>query len=150
MKSKCNHRQCCIHAVYQKCCLRVQLRLSLTELDRRFSFIAQGKTYHGEAINPKSLSLWEMMTRTGRVRSAILQSRLMQRCVLWKWSLLRAYLICCFLNGHAEPLDIPLIEEQPDQCARSGYNIRPMHAGCFDLSFSGVANPGRQSLHLKH
>ncbi|CAK0780840.1 hypothetical protein CVIRNUC_005193 [Coccomyxa viridis] len=42
------------------------LRLSLTELDRRFSFIAQGKTYHGEAINPKSLSLWEMMTHTGR------------------------------------------------------------------------------------
>ena len=56
--------------------LRMQLRLSLTELDRRFSFIAQGKTYHGEAINPKSLSLWEKMTCTGRVRSATLQSRL--------------------------------------------------------------------------
>ena len=54
----------------------MQLRLSLTELDRRFSFIAQGKTYHGEAINPKSLSLWEKMTCTGRVRSATLQSRL--------------------------------------------------------------------------
>lgn len=65
-------------------------------------------------------------------------------------SLLRARLICCFLNGHAEPLDIPLVREQPDQCARSGYNIRPMHAACFDLSFSGVAYPGRQSLHLKH
>ena len=63
--------------------LRMQLRLSLTELDRRFSFIAQGKTYHGEAINPRSLSLWERMTHTGRVGLATLQSRLMQRCVLW-------------------------------------------------------------------
>ncbi len=45
----------------------VQLRLSLTELDRRFSYLIDGKTYHGEAINPRGLSLWEPLTCTGKV-----------------------------------------------------------------------------------
>ena len=44
-----------------------QLRLSLTELDRRFSYLMEGKTYHGEAINPRGLSMWEQLTRTGKV-----------------------------------------------------------------------------------
>lgn len=45
----------------------MQLRLSLAELDRRFKFISEGRTYHGEAINPKNLSIWEKMMRVGRV-----------------------------------------------------------------------------------
>ena len=52
----------------------MQLRLSLTELDRRFKFISEGRTYHGEAINPKGLSLWERMTRTGKVGPLLLLS----------------------------------------------------------------------------
>ena len=47
--------------------LLMQLRLSLTELDRRFAFISEGRTYHGEAINPKGLSLWERMTGFSKV-----------------------------------------------------------------------------------
>lgn len=47
--------------------LCTQLRLSLTELDRRFSCLMEGRAYHGEAINPRGLSLWERLTRTGEV-----------------------------------------------------------------------------------
>ena len=45
----------------------MQLRLSLAELDRRFTFLSEGRTYHGEAINPKNLSIWEKIMRVGRV-----------------------------------------------------------------------------------
>ena len=45
----------------------MQLRLSLAELDRRFTFLSEGRTYHGEAVNPKNLSIWEKMMRIGRV-----------------------------------------------------------------------------------
>lgn len=41
-----------------------QLRLSLTELDRRWNDILSGRVYHGEAINPKNLSLF---TGVGKV-----------------------------------------------------------------------------------
>jgi hypothetical protein len=47
--------------------LCAQLRLSLTELDRRFSYLMEDKAYHGEAINPRGLSLWERLTRIGKV-----------------------------------------------------------------------------------
>ncbi|KAK9914956.1 hypothetical protein WJX75_002900 [Coccomyxa subellipsoidea] len=42
------------------------LRLSLSELDRRWSDILEGRVYHGEAINPKNLSIWERMTGVGK------------------------------------------------------------------------------------
>lgn len=45
----------------------VQLRLSLSELDRRWNDILDGRQYHGEAINPKNLSIWERMTGVGKV-----------------------------------------------------------------------------------
>lgn len=45
-----------------------QLRLSLSELDRRWSDILEGRVYHGEAINPKNLSIWERMTGVGKVQ----------------------------------------------------------------------------------
>ncbi len=45
----------------------MQLRLSLTELDRRFAYISEGKAYHGEAVNPKGLSLWERMMGFSKV-----------------------------------------------------------------------------------
>ncbi|DBA96631.1 TPA: hypothetical protein ACH3X1_015490 [Trebouxia sp. C0004] len=35
------------------------MRISLAETDRRWRYILAGRTYHGEAINPKSLSLFE-------------------------------------------------------------------------------------------
>ncbi|KAL3156851.1 hypothetical protein ABBQ38_001120 [Trebouxia sp. C0009 RCD-2024] len=35
------------------------LRISLAETDRRWRYIMAGRTYHGEAINPKSLSIFE-------------------------------------------------------------------------------------------
>lgn len=35
------------------------LRISLAETDRRWRYITAGRTYHGEAINPKSLSIFE-------------------------------------------------------------------------------------------
>lgn len=35
------------------------LRISLAETDRRWRYITSGRTYHGEAINTKSLSLFE-------------------------------------------------------------------------------------------
>lgn len=44
-----------------------QLRLSLTELDRRWKDILSGRVYHGEAINPKNLSLFEIVTGVGKV-----------------------------------------------------------------------------------
>lgn len=47
--------------------LLMQLRLSLTELDRRFAYMSEGRPYHGEAINPKGLSLWERMTGFSKV-----------------------------------------------------------------------------------
>ena len=45
----------------------MQLRLSLTELDRRFAYISEGKAYHGEAVNPKGLSLWERVMGFSKV-----------------------------------------------------------------------------------
>lgn len=35
------------------------LRISLAETDRRWRYITSGRTYHGEAVNPKSLSIFE-------------------------------------------------------------------------------------------
>ncbi len=35
------------------------MRISLAETDRRWRYILAGRTYHGEAINPKSLSIFE-------------------------------------------------------------------------------------------
>ena len=35
------------------------LRVSLTEVDRRWSYIRAGKEYHGEAVNPWNLSMFE-------------------------------------------------------------------------------------------
>jgi hypothetical protein len=35
------------------------LRVSLTEVDRRWSYIKAGKEYHGEAVNPWNLSNFE-------------------------------------------------------------------------------------------
>ena len=37
------------------------LRISLAETDRRWRYITSGRTYHGEAVNTKSLSLFERM-----------------------------------------------------------------------------------------
>ena len=45
----------------------MQLRLSLTELDRRFTYLMNGKPYHGEAVNPKGLSVWESMMGFSKV-----------------------------------------------------------------------------------
>ena len=61
--------------------LCTQLRLSLTELDRRFSYLMEGRAYHGEAINPRGLSVWERLTRIGKV-SLFPSARLLslQRC----------------------------------------------------------------------
>ncbi|CAL8468731.1 g8271 [Coccomyxa elongata] len=42
------------------------LRLSLSELDRRWNDILDGRQYHGEAINPKNLSIWERMVGVGK------------------------------------------------------------------------------------
>ena len=47
----------------------MQMRVSLSELDRWFEYILAGKTYHGEAINPKNLSLFENLTGVGKVYS---------------------------------------------------------------------------------
>ena len=47
----------------------MQLRLSLTELDRRFTYLMNGKPYHGEAVNPKGLSVWERMMGFSKVCS---------------------------------------------------------------------------------
>ena len=45
----------------------VQLRVSLSELDRWFEYLLEGRTYHGEAINPKNLSLFERLMVVGKV-----------------------------------------------------------------------------------
>ena len=42
------------------------LRVSLTEVDRRWSYIRSGKEYHGEAINPWNLSFFERWIGHGR------------------------------------------------------------------------------------
>jgi MFS family permease len=42
------------------------LRVSLTEVDRRWSYIRAGKIYHGEAINPWNLSIFERMIGHGK------------------------------------------------------------------------------------
>ena len=47
--------------------LLAQLRVSLSELDRRWDHIAQGKSYHGEAVGPKSTSLFEKLIGITRV-----------------------------------------------------------------------------------
>ncbi|KAK9842394.1 hypothetical protein WJX84_005508, partial [Apatococcus fuscideae] len=47
-------------------CLPDPLRVSLTELDRRWRYALAGKVYHGEAINPKSLSMWERLCGVGK------------------------------------------------------------------------------------
>ena len=51
----------------------MQLRLSLTELDRRFAYLSEGRTYHGEAVNPKGLSLWERMMGFSKVCAHLLK-----------------------------------------------------------------------------
>lgn len=45
----------------------MQMRVSLSELDRWFEYILAGKPYHGEAINPKNLSLFENLIGVGKV-----------------------------------------------------------------------------------
>ena len=42
--------------------------LDLTELDRYWDKIIEGRPqdYHGEAVNPKNLSLWERMLGRGK------------------------------------------------------------------------------------
>jgi MFS family permease len=42
------------------------LRVSLTEVDRRWNYIREGKVYHGEAINPINLSFYERWTGVGK------------------------------------------------------------------------------------
>ena len=42
------------------------LRVSLTEVDRRWSYIQAGKEYHGEAVNPWNLSFFERWIGHGR------------------------------------------------------------------------------------
>jgi MFS family permease len=42
------------------------VRVSLTELDRRWNYLKAGRVYQGEAINPRSLSVWERMTGLGK------------------------------------------------------------------------------------
>jgi len=37
------------------------LRVSLAEVDRRWSYIRAGKEYHGEAVNPWNLSIFERL-----------------------------------------------------------------------------------------
>ena len=44
-----------------------QLRVSLSELDRWFEHLLEGRPYHGEAINPKNLSLFEKNKGVGKV-----------------------------------------------------------------------------------
>ncbi|KAK9795893.1 hypothetical protein WJX73_010315 [Symbiochloris irregularis] len=43
------------------------LRVSLTETDRRWAYITSGRMYHGEAVNPKNLSLYERWRGVGKV-----------------------------------------------------------------------------------
>ena len=45
----------------------MQMRVSLSELDRWFEYILASKPYHGEAINPKNLSLFENLVGVGKV-----------------------------------------------------------------------------------
>ena len=45
----------------------MKMRVSLSELDRWFEYILAGKPYHGEAINPKNLSLFENLIGVGKV-----------------------------------------------------------------------------------
>ena len=44
-----------------------KMRVSLSELDHWFEYILAGKPYHGEAINPKNLSLFESLIGVGEV-----------------------------------------------------------------------------------
>ena len=44
------------------------LRVSLTEVDRRWSYLTSGRVYHGEAISPKNLSMFERLIGIGKVR----------------------------------------------------------------------------------
>ena len=45
----------------------MKMRVSLSELDRWFKYILAGKPYHGEAINPKNLSLFENLIGVAKV-----------------------------------------------------------------------------------
>ena len=45
------------------------LRVSLAEVDRRWAYIRSGRTYHGEAINPRNLSMFERFIGVGKVWS---------------------------------------------------------------------------------
>lgn len=45
----------------------MQVRVSLSELDRWFQHLLDGKPYHGEAINPKNLSVFERLMGVGKV-----------------------------------------------------------------------------------
>ena len=44
------------------------MRISLSELDRRWDHIKAGKTYHGEAVAPRNTSWFERMIGICRVR----------------------------------------------------------------------------------
>ncbi len=43
------------------------LRISLAEIDRRWSYIKEGRPYHGEAVNPKNLSFFERWIGVAKV-----------------------------------------------------------------------------------
>ena len=45
----------------------MQLRVSLSELDRWFEHLLEGRPYHGDAINPKNLSIFERLMGVGKV-----------------------------------------------------------------------------------
>lgn len=52
----------------------LQLRISLTELDRRWDDILDKREYHGEAINMKNLSIFEIMLGIGKARLPLPES----------------------------------------------------------------------------
>ena len=47
----------------------MQMRVSLSELDRWFEYILAGKTYHGEAITPRTSASLRISRAVGKVNS---------------------------------------------------------------------------------
>lgn len=45
------------------------MRVSLAEVDRRWAYLRSGRTYHGEAVNPRNLSIFERFIGIGKVRA---------------------------------------------------------------------------------
>lgn len=43
------------------------LRVSLAEVDRRWAYLRSGRVYHGEAVKPGNLSLFERFIGVGKV-----------------------------------------------------------------------------------